>query len=171
MFWYGEERDWIQRVKYLHLYFVVAVLRLNKKGRPDHMWTINLLDIHLPARDAAPQKLETRPLKKGGIWVLFREAVWGLGPGAETHSTWPRDTRTRVPLPSSNLHLHELDPEEQCEHGRGEEEEKRRRIISLGIEWQKRTGMVSFPSSAPQTLILGRRGMSFLTSTDGTKIS
>lgn len=45
--------------------------------------------MYLPGSNAALQKLETSTLKKEGIWVLFREAVWGLGAGAKTHSTCP----------------------------------------------------------------------------------
>lgn len=38
---------------------------------------------------AGLQKPETRLIKRGRIWVLFREPLWGLGAGAETYSTCP----------------------------------------------------------------------------------
>lgn len=41
---------------------------------------------------AGRRKLETRRIKRRGIWVLFTEPVWGgvrAGVGAETYSTCP----------------------------------------------------------------------------------
>lgn len=91
-----------------------------------------LWNADLSGGEAGQEKLESRLINRGGIWVLFREPVWGLGAGAEAHSTCPETQGQGSHYPPPAPNSMNLIPE-QCEKGKkGAKGGRGRRIISLG---------------------------------------
>ncbi len=77
------------------------------------------MDMDRQEVQAGLKKLETRLNKERGNQGPIQKACMGAGGSGRYPFNLPRDTGTRVPLPSLNPDLCELDPEEQCKRGEG----------------------------------------------------